>query len=247
MSRLTAAKPLGTRVWGLGKLLMLAGALVATFFLSAGLAMRAALRAREVQVPDLAGRSADDASKTLWELGLTLRVDENRRLSDRVPEGRIAQQEPAAGVAARSQRSVRVWLSNGASVATVPALIGQTERTARIRIAQDALALAAVSEFRSPDYPPDAVVAQSPPPATRDSKVSVLVNRGEQAISYVMPDLIGTDGTRAAEALRTRGFRAAIVGEQPYSGVPPGTVVRQNPAGGFQVGPSDAISLEVSR
>jgi beta-lactam-binding protein with PASTA domain len=38
-----------------------------------------------------------------------------------------------------------------------------------------------------------------------------------------------------------------IVGSQPYAGVPPGTVVRQQPSGGFQVGPGDAISIEVSR
>jgi beta-lactam-binding protein with PASTA domain len=62
-----------------------------------------------------------------------------------------------------------------------------------------------------------------------------------------MPDLIGTNGERAAEALRTRGFRVAIVGSQDYAGVPAGPVVRQQPAGGFQVAPSDLISLEVSR
>jgi beta-lactam-binding protein with PASTA domain len=39
----------------------------------------------------------------------------------------------------------------------------------------------------------------------------------------------------------------AIVGSQPYAGVPSGTVLRQQPAGGFQVSPSDPISLEVSR
>jgi beta-lactam-binding protein with PASTA domain len=46
--------------------------------------------------------------------------------------------------------------------------------------------------------------------------------------------------------LRGRGFRVAIVGSQPYPDVPPGTIVRQQPAGGFQVAPSDSISLEVS-
>jgi len=63
----------------------------------------------------------------------------------------------------------------------------------------------------------------------------------------VMPDVIGVDGERAADALRQQGFRVSIVGAQPYPGVPPGTVVRQQPAGGFRVGGSDAISLEVSR
>ena len=62
-----------------------------------------------------------------------------------------------------------------------------------------------------------------------------------------MPDLIGLNGERAADVLRARGFRVSIVGQQPYPGVPPGTVVRQQPAGGFQVGPAEAISIEVSR
>jgi len=63
----------------------------------------------------------------------------------------------------------------------------------------------------------------------------------------VMPDVIGMEGERAAQALRARGFRVAIVGSQPYPGVPAGTIVRQQPAGGFQVAPSDTISIEVSR
>jgi serine/threonine-protein kinase len=157
------------------------------------------------------------------------------------------QQDPPAGVQARRQRSIRVWLSAGARTTTVPALVGQPERTARLRLDQDGLALGAVSEFRSPDYPADSIVAQDPPAAARSGTVAVLVNRGEQAASYVMPDLIGINGDRAADVLRSLGFRVTIVGQQPYPGVPPGTVVRQQPAGGFQLGPSDAISLEVSR
>ncbi|MGH9346002.1 MAG: PASTA domain-containing protein [Vicinamibacterales bacterium] len=237
----------GTRVWSAGKLLVLVGALAVTFSLFAALAMRVALRTREVQVPDLVGRGVHEASQALGGLGLTLRVDENRRPDTRVPAGRIMQQDPPAGVQARRQRSIRVWLSAGSRAATVPALVGQTERTARIRLEQDGLAVGALSEFRSPEYPADAIVAQNPPPSSRADAVSLLVNRGDEATSYVMPDLIGVNGDRAAEVLRARGFRVSIVGEQPYAGVPPGVVVRQQPPGGFQLGPSDAISLEVSR
>jgi serine/threonine-protein kinase len=150
-------------------------------------------------------------------------------------------------VPARRQRSIRVWISAGPRATTVPALVGETERTARLRLDQDGLQMATVSEFRSTDYPADAVVAQDPAPASRAPGVSVLLNRGERAITYVMPDLIGMNGERAAEVLRRQGFRVSIVGSQPYAGVPPGTVVRQQPAGGFRVGPSDAISIEVSR
>jgi len=77
--------------------------------------------------------------------------------------------------------------------------------------------------------------------------VSLLVNRGEEAATFVMPDVIGTEGDRAASALRTRGFRVSITGSQPYPGVPAGIVIRQTPAGGFRVSGGDSVSLEVSR
>ena len=239
--------PLKARVWGLGKLLLLAGALAATFLLFALVAMRVALRAREVQVPDIVGTTVANASQTAADVGLALRIDPNQRTDERVPAGSVMQQEPAPGVQSRRQRTIRVWVSSGPRTTTVPGLLGQTERTARMRLDEEGLKIATVSEFRSPDYPADAVVAQDPAPTSRAPRVSVLLNRGEQATTYVMPDLIGTTGVRAAETLRTRGFRVSIVGSQPYQGVPPGTVVRQQPAGGFRVGPADSISLEVSR
>jgi serine/threonine-protein kinase len=239
--------PLGTRVWSLGKLFLLAGALLTTYLVFFGLSMRAALQTREVKVPALVGRSVGEATRALTELGLPLRVDDNRRSDQKIPNGQIMQQDPAPGLPARRGRTVRIWVSSGPRTATMPPLVGQTERTARIRLEQDGFEIESVSEFRSPDYPTDVVVAQDPPPASRAPKVALLVNRGETAATFVMPDVIGMDGERAAQALRMRGFRVSIVGSQPYPGAPAGTVVRQQPAGGFQVGPSDAISIEVSR
>jgi serine/threonine-protein kinase len=237
----------GTRVWGLGKVLILMAALGGTFLLFFGVSMRVALRAREVSVPTLVGRSLNEATQVVTDLGMGMRVDDTRRADEKVEAGRIMQQDPLPGVQARQQRSIRVWVSSGPRTTTVPVLVGQTERTARITLQQDGLEIASISEFRSPDYAADAVVAQDPPPSSRAPKVSLLLNRGEQATTYVMPDVIGMDGERAAAVLRSGGFRVAIVGSQPYAGVPAGTVVRQQPAGGFRVAPSDAISLEVSR
>ena len=234
-------------VWSVGRLLLLAAALGGTFLLFFGVALRVALRARVVQVPTLVGKTVNEASQTLGGLGLTLRIDPTRRPDANVAANHIMLQDPSAGAAARSQRSIRVWLSAGPRTTTVPVLIGQTERTARIRMEQDGVQLGSVSEFRSPDYATDAVVSQDPPPEVKAPTVSLLLNRGEGSITYVMPDVIGMDGTRVSDALRAQGFRVTITGSQPYPGIPAGTVVRQQPEGGFRVAASDSISLEVSR
>jgi beta-lactam-binding protein with PASTA domain len=90
-------------------------------------------------------------------------------------------------------------------------------------------------------------VAQEPPAKSPGASVALLVNRSDRGATYVMPDLIGVNGDRAAEALRQRGFRMAVVGSNPYPGIPAGIVLRQNPPAGFQIAPGEPISLEVSR
>jgi eukaryotic-like serine/threonine-protein kinase len=239
--------PFGTRVWGAGKLLVLAGLLVVTYVLFAAASMRIALKAREVPVPDLKNRTANDATAIAADVGLTLKVDEMRRPDPKVPAGAVLLQDPPAGTVARRQRSIHVWLSAGAHASTLPRLVGETERAAQLRASQDGIAVAGVAEIRSPDYPPDVVVAQTPPAKTDTGRVTLLVNRGENGISYVMPDLIGVNGDRAAEILRGHGFRVAVVASNPYPGVAAGIVLRQSPQGGFRVAPGEPISLEVSR
>jgi serine/threonine-protein kinase len=238
---------LTTRVWTAGKLLLLAAALVATYVLFATASMRLALRAREVQIPDLTNRTANEASAAANQLGLALRVDEIRRQDSKIAAGHVVAQDPTAGSTARRQRTIRVWLSAGDRATTVPSLTGETERTAQLRLAQDNLTLAAVAEIRSDEYPADVVVAQDPPPNVAASGVSLLVNRGQQAINYVMPDLIGVNGDRAADLLRSQGFRVALVGSTPYPGVAAGIVIRQSPQAGFQITAGEPISIEVSR
>jgi len=236
-----------TRVWSAGKLLVLAGALVATYVLFAAAAMRVALKAREVQVPDLTNRTANEATNIASDLGLAVRLDDVRRPDPKIAAGRVIAQDPPAGTMSRQQRILRVWLSSGARASTVPELAGETERAAQMRLSEDGLQEATLSEIRSASFPSDVVVAQDPPPNTPGSKVSLLVNRAEQAANYVMPDLIGVNGERAAALLRSKAFRVAVVASSPYPGVAAGIVLRQSPQAGFQIAPGEPISIEVSR
>jgi beta-lactam-binding protein with PASTA domain len=226
--------------------LLLAG-LFTTYVVFLLASMRIAIKAREVKVPDVQGKPVEQARQTLAAVGLTVVLDPLRRADARVPANHVLSQEPAAGAVIRRQRPVRVRVSDGAQSALVPAITGESERTAQIVLTQNNVALAQTAQIQSGEYPQGVVVAQDPPAKSRASNVSLLINRGEAGVTYVMPDLIGTSGARVADILRRRLFRVSIVGEVPYPGLPAGTVVRQSPQAGFQLAPGDPITLEISR
>ena len=153
---------LTTRVWGAGKLVLLGGALLLTYVIFAAAAMRLALKTRDVVVPTLAGKTVNDATAVLSQSGLNLKVEEGRRTDPKVPAGQILAQDPAPGASTRRERSVKVWVSAGPRATVVPALLGDTDRSAQSRLQQDGLELSGISEIRSAEYPPDAVIAQNP-------------------------------------------------------------------------------------
>src|SRR2546421_11699751 len=88
---------------------------------SALTAMRFAIRGREVEVPPLAGKTADQAKDILTRDGLILKVASSR-FSSEVPEGQILAQIPPSGTRIKTNRTVRVLLSLGAQRFAVPNL-----------------------------------------------------------------------------------------------------------------------------
>ena len=240
-------KPIRKWVLRIGKVVVFLGALGLTYGLFSFVGLQLALKTREVSVPNLSGLTSEEAEALLANADLAIRVEPLRRIHQTIEAGRVAEQDPRAGLATRRRRTVKIWLSSGHTPGSVPMLIGASENSARRRLEENAFALASVSEIASSRYPTDAVVAQDPPPSAHGQAVSLLVNRGERGRTYVMPDLIGVSGARAAEILRTRGFRVTVVGEHPYPGLSSGIVLRQSPQAGFQIAPGEPISLEVSR
>lgn len=239
--------PVRKRVWNVGRFLIIFAALTATFgiFFLAGL--RVTTRAREVQVPDLVGKSAAQARDLVSAVGLNLRFEEPRRPDKTIPADHVLTQEPAPGTTIRRQRSVRVRISDGQRAPVVPSVTRLPEHTAQVTLQAQQISIGYQAEVRSADHVPGAVVAQDPASGERAPAVNLLVNRAEAGTMYVVPDLIGTLGTRAVDVLRSQGFRVAISTEVPYPGLPAGIVVRQTPQAGYRIQQSDPITIEVSR
>lgn len=238
---------LSTRVWGAGQLLLLGIALVVTYGVFFLASMGIAVRARNVSVPNLAGKSVAQAEATLASLGLTAQLDPLRRPDLQVPADHVITQEPSAGSTLRRGRAVRLRVSDGATLPPLPELVGLTEQDAKARLTYAGITLTSTAEIQSGDLNADRVVAQDPPARSMNRSAAMLVNRAALGTTYVMPDLIGTPERRVTELLRARGFRVAVVGYSAYPGLAGGIVIKQTPQAGFQIPPGETISLEVSR
>lgn len=233
---------------GLGKRAALLLTLVLTSGVSALLTMTAILSSQEVTVPRLVGERLLDATTAAARQQLVVKV-EGRRYDPRVAAGRIAAQEPEPGAAIKTQRSVRVWLSAGPQRIRVPAVVGQSLRSARLAFEQAQLPVEHVVEVDDA-APEGTVVVQRPAAGEADAiegGVALLVSRGPAGGDYVMPDLIGRDAEQIVANLRNAGLKVADLRYRGYAGVAPGIVLRQVPAAGQRVRRSDPISLDVSK
>lgn len=226
---------------------MLAGGLALTFGVFFLTSFAVATRARSVRVPDVRGKTLAEARAGLSAVGLGLVVDPVRRPDATVPADHVLSQEPDPGDTLRRQRPVRVHISDGQRDPVVPSVVGQPDQAATAMLAQAGITIGARIEVTDEDSAVGSVVAQDPPAKDRSRTVTLLVNQARTDQSFVMPDLIGTMGDRAADVLRSHNLRVAPPTAVAYPGLPSGVVVRQTPQAGYQTAPGELIVLEVSK
>ena len=198
----------------LGGMLMVVVALLSAF-----LAMRLAIHGREVEVPNLAGLTVQEASEKAGDLGLSLHL-ENKFYSADTPSGHILSQFPAPGATVRKAWSIRITESLGSQEVAIPDLTGQTERPASLALRRASLELGVVAGIPAPG---DAgvVLAQTPPPNAAGidrPRVSLLLSQpagAAAAEAFVMPQLTGMSVGAATARAAAVGLRAYVAAADP--------------------------------
>src|SRR5450631_545186 len=94
--------------------------LAAAAFLSAVMAMRFAIQGRQVDMPNLIGKSSADALAILQGRGLQLKVVD--RVYSELPVNTVARQSPPEGERMKSSQNAHVVLSLGPQNVTAPSL-----------------------------------------------------------------------------------------------------------------------------
>lgn len=219
------------------------------FFGGAVISSQIILRDEMVYVPDVVGKTLDQARQELRkrDLGLNLASYE---FSEEVGRGRIISQEPAPGSRLKVNRQIAVVVSSGSETVIVPLYAGKSLEQATLDLRQRGLSRGPISQIHSRRYPAGRIIAQEPPAQTeveRNHSVGFLISLGEPETLYIMPDLIGRKVDRVAGWLHKAGFKIEDVRHVYYPGLEKGVIVRQNPPGGYPIQKRNPISLEVSR
>ena len=225
---------------------------------SALTAMRYAIHGREVNVPNLQGKTVPEAEAAANALGLILLV-ENKFYSDKVPAGRIVSQFPVAGSLVRKGWRVRGAESLGPQKSDIPNLVGQSSRAAEINVSRRGLALASIAVAQLEDVPPGQIVAQNPPAhaiGVTSPQLSLLVAAPATEPVYVMPTFIGRHLAEVVPILEDAGMKLGtltettptIPGQVKGKSFSDSTIIlRQTPAPGQKITAGATVSFEISR
>ena len=233
----------------ISSIILMIAILVVAGGVSAITAMRFAIRGKEVTVPELIGKTEEEARKLLEANNLLFRVSDKQFSAD-VPPGRVSLQDPQAGTKLKTSRTVKVLLSLGDRKYAVPNLVGSSLRAAKLTLEQRQFILGNTTATHTTSGEPSTIQQQSPQPGTQegtDPTVNILVSLGPMEESYVMPDFIGRPAELVASRARGEGFHVAKLNYRTYSGVEPGVVIQQKPQAGNRISKDDVISLEVSQ
>lgn len=230
---------------------ILYGALLVAVFLGAvWFGFRRSIVGRSVAVPDLTGKTPDEALRAALDAGLQIEQQDGRaRNDDKVPRGKVLLQQPEAGSLAKPAQAIRVVLSLGPRELRVPDLTGLAPRAAALKLSRESLELGPVTWYRDPAAPPG-ILAQDPEPdapGKRGEAIRVLMSRGPADVRILMPDFVGKDAQAVKAHLEKFGFRVGSARFEAYDGVAPDTVLKQFPPAGYPLSNKEVVSLTVSR
>ena len=170
-----------------------------------------------VPVPDVAGKSPEEATATLQTAGFL--VQRETPYDETVPAGTVIGTDPKAGTGTPRDSTVKLLVSNGPAPVTVPDVSKQTYDQASATLTGAGFTVTRADVFDA-TIPKDQVVGTTPAAGTaapRGSQITINVSKGPELIA--VPNLVGKSLETATAQLQGLGF---VVDTQSYL---PGRVV----------------------
>ena len=220
-----------------------AGVLVALGAVAAGVWYRTGGPGRRVAVPEIVGRTQEEAQSAITRAGLVWGTP-TRAYSDTVVSGSVISCKPPTGTAIPVGQAVTAVISRGVEQKTVPDVVGRTEQEARTAITGAGLTVGAVTNDYSPTVESGKVISSDPAAGASGhfygDSVSIVVSKGSEMVT--VPDVSSMKQDEAVAALKAAGL---VVKIERVFGIPFISSLSTNPAAGTSVRRGSTVTLYV--
>jgi serine/threonine-protein kinase len=167
---------------------------------------------RTVEVPSLYDKTLLEANESLNEAGLYLKI-EGEDFDASVASGRIIRQDVPPGRKVKEKRAIKVVISKGPRIDSVPLVVNQSLEDARSILLQKGLEIGKTINVHSDSIEKGKVIAQDPGPDGRLSDfLAVLVSLGPHEATYYCPDFLDKQISSARELAEKMGLVVEIKG-----------------------------------
>jgi beta-lactam-binding protein with PASTA domain len=231
------------------KISLLAIGLFILGFLSALITMNIVAQGEQGKVPSLTGKNIAAALEEVTSLGLNLKI-ESQEFHRNFSPHTIISQKPEAGKVIKSGRTIRVILSKGTQMVTIPDVCGEPWLRAQTILQENDLKVGHLTKIYHQRVEKNVVICQDPPAhdqAEQGGIVNLLISEGREPKYYFMPEIAGRSLDEANRILRALPLKVSNIHYEFHEGLEPNIVIEQFPRAGHRVGTEDKITLHVSK
>ena len=210
-----------------------------------GAAWYAGLFEGGVTVPNVIGKTEDEAAALLTEAELT-KGTVTTEFSDTVEPGTVIDQSPVPGASAPKDSAVALTISRGREQVEIPELSGALESEAEATLQEMRFRVITQREFSS-EVEADHVIGTTPEAGTRANvgdTVTLIVSKGIETVR--VPDVTGSSSNSARKTLQDAGFDVKVT-EEFNDSTPSGQVISQSPSEGSLSDAGSTVTIVVSK
>lgn len=213
----------------------------------------------EIAVPDVLGKTEEDAKKILEDAGFKMTTVDHVK-SDK-PKGTIIEMYPDAGTKKEKGSEVRVVVSGEEEEETdksdkskMPNLRGMTESEAKAELKSYGITNVSTKSEYSNEVEEGKVISQTPDPKSsisKDTKVTLTISNGKKnddsGDMVEVPQVVGMLEDAAKGALEDRGFEVVVKDTKVDSSRKDGAVIDCSVAAKTKVKKGSKITITVGR
>ena len=204
---------------------------------------------KEVEVPNLVGKSVEMAEKELEDQELKLRIGKEIPSSE-FKKGDIIDQKTKAGDKVKPGFTIEVIVSSGGEYTKVPSLIGKNITEIASILEEYKLDEGEVRSQPSDTVEANIIMNQYPEPYTEveeGTKIDIVVSQGPEKKTVLMPKLIDRTEGEAKSALDAFGLIKGNTSEDYSDEYELGKIIWQSVEAGVAVETGTKIDIKISK